>query len=1223
MASPPPSTAQVVLEVPSANNNEIVPIPLDDIFNLSNEDDFETQLSDVKNLLTAERARVRFWVRLVEECWNHGRWRSALECAEAGLSALAAPGFQPDGSSAQLSQLPLFLLKANYHLALARRAPKGKLDNPLTGPIGVTKDKEHPEYPRNGGAGGANGMGQPWDKEEYHFRAGKDIENAEKLERDNPVVRDVKAAWLMASGKFEQASRLFEQILDREPTNLMALMGRARIQFSQRNFRAAMKTYQQVLRLKPDFLPDPRIGIGLCFWMQGDREKAKKAWERSMLVNPSSSSPSAPLLLGLLHLNASKDPLHAGGEESRAVAYEQGIKLVQMAFKKDNTSAGAAAMAPLAAHMTAVGGGSTGALKLAERLIAFADSRLLVAEGHLARARAIDSDAALGEYNGGEVLSSYQEAAKASPDDAMAQLGAGGCFVRTEQFPHAINAYETLLRKSPKCVEALAALASIHTHLAFTFHSVSDSNTARKAAKEQYGAVLRVFATGTNAAAGGGGDKAIAKSERIRVLAADRDLYVEVARLWSDEGTVERSLQAWEKAAQIEEDKAAELEPLKKEEEQEEEGDDDDDDLFGDGEAKEASSNKPPKKDPVDPRIRNNLGVQHFNRRALNIQGEHLHLAAEQFERALIGVSQRAGEEGATQDEVETDAQLTVVSYNLAAAYEAIGEFEKARAGYEQVLKGHPEYVEAKARLALLGIKSGQRSEWDVAHNLLKEALTSAPSSAELRALYTYFLVETGQPKLARDFARSTIKEVSRHDLYALCASGALSYHEARENKSQGKDAARDRSAKFTRAAEFFDKALQLHPQCAFAAQGLAIALAEGALGNGPNEAAASNGNAPPGQAGQTQQQPLTEHQARLKNARDALAILTKVKESVNEASVYVNIGHCHFARDEYEKAIENYDMASRRYLNDKSSTVLWYLARGWYHKSLRQQNYSDLQHAIEVGEKATALNRRDLANVFNMAILKQKGFEILFGLPAEKRTSVELRSSFEHLQASQALFDQLVADKSPQPPYPADIVKARASYGGSLQRRYEETLARQFEYEQTEQGKLDQARRAREAEQAKREEAERERLAQIQKQAAALAEQRRKMREEAEQWAALSNAWADEDDEEGRKKRGGGGGGGAGKKRKTKMKEGDEETDSGGEEKPAKKKKAAKKEKKEKAPKKGKAKAADDEGRQMDVDEKYDEDDEDAPIRPKRKSRLNKNVKSAEFIESSDEESD
>lgn len=154
--------------------------------------------------------------------------------------------------------------------------------------------------------------------------------------------------------------------------------------------------------------------------------------------------------------------------------------------------------------------------------------------------------------------------------------------------------------------------------------------------------------------------------------------------------------------------------------------------------------------------------------------------------------------------------------------------------------------------------------------------------------------------------------------MYALCASGALSYLEARENKHQGKDAQRDRVAKFTRAAEFFDKALQLYPQCAFAAQGLAIGLAESTLGNGPADAGAAAAATTPGGTAA----PLTEYQARLRNARDALNILTKVKESVNDASVYVNIAHCHFARDEYDRAIENVSRAIFSHVGTPSSAI-------------------------------------------------------------------------------------------------------------------------------------------------------------------------------------------------------------------------------------------------------------------------------------------------------------
>jgi RNA polymerase-associated protein CTR9 len=57
-----------------------------------------------------------------------------------------------------------------------------------------------------------------------------------------------------------------------------------RILYAQRNFPEALKTFRRVLELNPRCIPDPRIGIGLCFWALGHKAKAKAAWQRSLDV---------------------------------------------------------------------------------------------------------------------------------------------------------------------------------------------------------------------------------------------------------------------------------------------------------------------------------------------------------------------------------------------------------------------------------------------------------------------------------------------------------------------------------------------------------------------------------------------------------------------------------------------------------------------------------------------------------------------------------------------------------------------------------------------------------------------------------------------------------------------------------------------------------------------------------------------------------------------------
>lgn len=68
------------------------------------------------------------------------------------------------------------------------------------------------------------------------------------------------------------------------PTHLPALSAKARVLFHRKYYRPALKIYQQILSIAPNFLPDPRIGIGCCFWNLSEPVIAKKAWERSIAV---------------------------------------------------------------------------------------------------------------------------------------------------------------------------------------------------------------------------------------------------------------------------------------------------------------------------------------------------------------------------------------------------------------------------------------------------------------------------------------------------------------------------------------------------------------------------------------------------------------------------------------------------------------------------------------------------------------------------------------------------------------------------------------------------------------------------------------------------------------------------------------------------------------------------------------------------------------------------
>ena len=65
--------------------------------------------------------------------------------------------------------------------------------------------------------------------------------------------------------------------------NMMANLGTARALYSLGRYAEALKFYQGVLTQMPHLQdPDPRIGIGCCFWQLGYQEEARESWERAL-----------------------------------------------------------------------------------------------------------------------------------------------------------------------------------------------------------------------------------------------------------------------------------------------------------------------------------------------------------------------------------------------------------------------------------------------------------------------------------------------------------------------------------------------------------------------------------------------------------------------------------------------------------------------------------------------------------------------------------------------------------------------------------------------------------------------------------------------------------------------------------------------------------------------------------------------------------------------------
>ncbi|KZT29077.1 TPR-like protein [Neolentinus lepideus HHB14362 ss-1] len=989
--SPPGATRSIDIEI---GTQEVITIELDNL---------DSNPSDLVDLLKEGQCKVRVWTRLASEYWRRGY----LDAAEK-IGHAAVESFNDNGVTASLP--PVYSLLANIQIARARNAPKVILPNARQDDMSNEKAKE-----------------------EYYREAAQMLNSSERAVTESGEGFDPTLAFLtrgiqqLATRSMDDALRTFEGVMVQKPTNVVALLGKARILYARRQYPQALKLFQQVLQLNPRCLPDPRIGIGLCLWAMNYKEKAKVAWQRSVDLYPDGWA--AQLLLGLEAVNSSKDESKEVTERTQALV--MGTKLIETAFRANNR---AAAAANALCELLLMKGNYGRALKLSERTIQFADTLSILTEGYIRAGRVCHAE---GSYV--EAGKHYSAASDGNPKHVLAAIGQAQMQMLNDEWPAAIHTLDTLIQppNPQKSLEATVMLASIRSHQR---PGVSSSDMAKEKARardlfDRVAKELHLYED--HSTLNGHSIQSLPRS--LRDIKDDMDMHAEVARLWQDDN-LDRTSRALREALRISESTGQ-----------------------------------------VDPRLLNNLGLlQH-------LEG-HPQEARQAYERALTSAAGLASDVG--------EGMSTSILYNLARAYEDEGSEQLAKDAYDKLLARHPEYVDAKIRQAHILVDINRQNE---AHELLKQALSSQNNNMNLRAYYTYFLVNSTSPKVTKEFVFATLKDHDKHDLYSLCAAGWIMYNQARESREQGPKAVEERKQGFRRSAEFYEKALQLDPSCAFAAQGLAIVTAEDALGSLAG--------------GVLQGSSSEEAQKRFKNARDALDVFAKVRESINDGSVYVNIGHCHYVRDEFDRAIESYETASKRFYDGHNVTVLMCLCRSWYAKSIKDQSFQAMNTALRYAQQALHLQPNDKVTLYNIAMIQQKAAEMMFALPTTKRSLQELERAIEHAGHAQKLFASLASDPSSQVPYSKDIADQRKKYGDSMLRRADEQLAQQRQHETETQARLSAARQKRQEEKERLEQLEREEMERLRKQAEELAEERRKAREQALEWSRQAKDLSDEED--------------------------------------------------------------------------------------------------------------
>ncbi|KAK8049308.1 tetratricopeptide [Apiospora phragmitis] len=791
------------------------------------------------------------------------------------------------------------------------------------------------------------------------------------------------------SDLLRNALRCFEDALRvSQGRNVFALMGKARALYSLTKYADACTLYQDVLRKMPDMVdPDPRIGIGCCFWQLGFKDDAKQAWERALEISPQSKI--ANILLGVYYLDASAR-VPTNSPEFISLYKKAMTEFTQKSFKMDKNQS--LTCATFAGYFLSRKQFSN-VESLANKALQFTDVNNIASDSWYLLARK--------EHVSGNVQTATDYYRRA--DEARgglergylpAKFGVAQLSVLGNDLGEAKLRLEKMIQQS-KNYEAMVLLGTLYAEEVFAnqYAAVKEDKTTEMAKAIQYMESVRS-----------------AWKDPKKNQSPDASVLLNLARLYETDHP----------------DKALHRA----------DGDRSDTRIrTAEGPGDEAA-NRAALRRNLPPQLLNNIGCFYS-------QAEKNGSASEMFEAAL-GACMRIEEKG---EDMDTDALVTTISFNLGRSYESQNLTDKAIEVYERLVARHGNYTDAQARLAYIKLRNNPNKEGPDA---VAKLYQDNPSDLEVRALYGWYLGRVHSRKRPANVNedpelrhyKHTLQNYDKHDRYALIGMGNLYMMAAREMRRDTEQEKSKRSATYTRAVEFFDKALQLDPKNAYAAQGIAIALVEDK-----------------------------------KDHKSALPILLKVRETVKDPHVFVNLGHIYAENRQFAKAIESYEIALSKEGKENDTSILACLGRTWLSRAKLEKDIDAYQTALDFAKKALEIAPDQIHFKFNVAFVQIQQVQHIMGVNEAQRSLVQLERASEGLEAAIEALDEIAA--SPQPPYPKSDLEQRANMARNTQRKQlARTIEGQKEYEEKNKEKLAAALQQRQAEMNRREEARKKALA-------------------------------------------------------------------------------------------------------------------------------------------------
>ncbi|KAK9365277.1 hypothetical protein V1509DRAFT_585655 [Lipomyces kononenkoae] len=939
-----PPVAANVIDIPLRDDQEVVTLNLD-----TDLPDDPTELCD---LLENEEAGRQFWLAIGTAYSKLGKIEEAIEVIMRGLKAHSVIR----GSESE--RTPFHACLAWLYLKQSREAPR----HAVSQSVAASKEKT---------------------KDVYQQLATQELNTSMKMFPSWPINLLARGVWTLlrstTAESLDAASKSFDETIKQvADSNLMAFLGRARILYAKENYKGALKLYQQVLVARAEMQPDPRIGIGMCYWKLGFKDEARIAWERSLELDAENTS--ANVLMGLYFQDKAFENVMTPDFVS---LYGSALQYTQKAYKSSRQKLALAGVT-LASYLFSKKQQMDTVIKLCEKVIDYTDLPVIASDAYFWMARAYHH---MENYE--LAMSCYQKSRAAKSDNVLAKVGMGQIQIIKNDLTEAKLTFEKIIQEHPKCAEGMLLLGYLYA--------------AEYTQQRNPNSIIGLPTGGLDKTVVSEKAKAKVLLERYLKLVESRpgisnteiDVYITLSRLYEDEN-IDQAMSSLEQA--IERSKQ-----------------------INDGGS-------------VNPRLLNNMAVLHYHKGQYDV-------ARKLFQSALTTIANAGEQTDATQEKDGTESLLISLTFNLGRLEEQAGNVEKAKKRYSGIEERMPGYIDAKLRLCYLALKESEeggegKPTLEQAVAQMQDLIETDSSNLEVRALHGWYLHQHQRKRppakninedIEHRHYKHTLQYYDKHDLYSLIAMGNIFLTNAREMRPTNEQDADRRRKTYEKAVEFFDKALLLDPRSSYAAQGIAIALAEDRKFN------------------------------------KAVGIFGKVRETLNDVSAYINLGHCLTELKNYTRAIECYEIALNRFQGGKNVQTMMCLGRVWLQRGIDELSLDAVKVCLTYSKRALALQPNNLALKFNVAFCQFQIAEVIRRIPNNDRKVADIESAAVGLEDAIVSLQEIAGEK--HPPYPPAEIQQRATMGQNTTRRQlERLLAQQKEFEEKSEAKLEAARRARDS---------------------------------------------------------------------------------------------------------------------------------------------------------------